>query len=67
MPIGSVEIVFELTKEQYESLSNIDFYVMSPDFYNIPESERRIELLETIGQLDNLSIRYNNSIMPVIR
>ncbi len=61
--VGGLNINYTFTKQDLKN-NEIIFYVLNPDIVSVPESQRTIEDLNTVSNVDELSQKYKGSLVP---
>lgn len=61
--VGGLDINYTFTKEGLKK-DEIVFYVLNPDIVAIPESQRVVEDINVVSNVDELSRRYKGSLVP---
>jgi hypothetical protein len=60
---GGLAINYTFTKEDLKN-NDITFYVLNPDIAAIPESQRVMEDINAVSEVDELSRKYKGSLVP---
>jgi len=65
LPIGGASYTFEINKEDIDSGRTLRLYAIDVSLDLIPESDRKVEDLEQIGDTESLSETYRKQIQPI--
>jgi len=64
--VGGLSINYTFTKEALKK-DEITFYALNPDIIAIPESQRVVEDLNVVSNVDELSQKYKGSLTPKLK
>ncbi|MFP4423804.1 MAG: hypothetical protein ACLFP2_01080 [Candidatus Woesearchaeota archaeon] len=67
VPVGGADYTYEFSIDDIYNHSSLTFYAVSPDIYLVPETARKVGVVEQMGRTKEYSRMFEDELYPVAK